>query len=188
MCEMSNAVRPGWAHAPPHRLTEGGCFIVTAGTYRKEHIFDGSNRLRVLRDGLLRYARKHKWHLDAWAVFPNHYHFVGHSPDAENPGAASLTCFIADFHQHSAAWINAQDQQQNRRVWCNYWETRITFEKSYLARLHYVHQNAVKHGLVPVANQYPWCSAAWFEKEASPAMVKTVYSFATDRIKVADDF
>jgi putative transposase len=28
----------------------------------------------------------------------------------------------------------------------NFWETKLTFEKSYLARLNYVHQNAVKHG------------------------------------------
>jgi REP-associated tyrosine transposase len=29
--------------------------------------------------------------------------------------------------------------------------------------LSYVHQNAVKHGLVPVANQYAWCSAAYID-------------------------
>jgi hypothetical protein len=28
----------------------------------------------------------------------------------------------------------------------------LTFEKSWLARLNYVHHNAVKHGLVPLAN------------------------------------
>jgi len=54
--------------------------------------------------------------------------------------------------------------------------------------LNYVHQNAVKHKLVPVANQYPWCSAAWFEREASPAQVNTIYGFKIDRVKVEDDF
>jgi hypothetical protein len=39
-------------------------------------------------------------------------------------------------------------------VWYNFRDTRLTYEKSYLARLNYVYQNAVKHGLVPVANQY----------------------------------
>ena len=57
-----------------------------------------------------------------------------------------------------------------------------------LARLNYVHQNAVKHGLVPAANQYPWCSAPWSETNARPGSVKSVYSFKTDRIKVPDDF
>ena len=75
-----------------------------------------------------------------------------------------------------------------RRVWFNYRETRITYEKSYLARLNYVHQNAVKYGLVSVANQYPWCSARWFERIASPAMVKSIYRFKSDRLQVGDDF
>jgi hypothetical protein len=41
---------------------------------------------------------------------------------------------------------------------------------------------------VPVANQYRWCSAAWFESAASRAQVKTIYSFKIDRIRVLDDF
>jgi putative transposase len=51
-----------------------------------------------------------------------------------------------------------------------------------------VHQNPVKHGLVKVANHYRWCSAAWFERTAAPAMVKTIYSFKTDQLKIFDDF
>jgi putative transposase len=51
-----------------------------------------------------------------------------------------------------------------------------------------VHRNAVKHGLAAVANQYPWCSAAWFERTAAPAQVKTIYGFKIDQVKVEDDF
>ena len=70
----------------------------------------------------------------------------------------------------------------------NFWETRLTYEKSYLARLNYVHQNPVKHKLVLIANQYPWCSAGWFERTARPAQVKTIYGFKTDKQKVLDDY
>ncbi|MBX3745646.1 MAG: transposase [Verrucomicrobiae bacterium] len=179
---------PNWPHAPSHRLAEGGTFIVTAGTYRKTRFFAGEERLKGLHDGLLRYAARHDWRLEAWAVFPNHYHFVGHSPVGAEDGAASLTVFLADLHQNSAAWVNRLDDSRGRKVWHNFWETRLTFEKSYFARLNYVHQNAVKHGLVAVANQYRWCSAAWFEREAEPAMVRTIYAFKTDHVKVLDDF
>ena len=54
--------------------------------------------------------------------------------------------------------------------------------------MNYVHQNPVKHGLVPVANLYPWCSAAWFEREASTAIVKSIYRFKVDRLQVFDEF
>jgi putative transposase len=46
----------------------------------------------------------------------------------------------------------------------------------------------VKHGLVPVANQYPWCSARWFERTSSPAMAKSIYRSKTDRVQVLDNF
>jgi putative transposase len=75
-----------------------------------------------------------------------------------------------------------------RQVWHNFWDTKLTYEKSYRARLNYVHQNPVKHGLVSVASHYPWCSAAWFERTATPAQVKTIYAFKTNRLKVCDDF
>lgn len=64
----------------------------------------------------------------------------------------------------------------------------LTYEKSYLARLNYVHQNPVKHGLVPVANRYPWCSAGWFERTAQPAQVNTIYGFKFDTLKIFDDY
>ncbi|MGE3311734.1 MAG: transposase [Limisphaerales bacterium] len=179
---------PNWPHAPTHRLAEGGTFIVTAGTYRKAHLFAGHERLAELHDGLLRYAAKHGWRLEAWAVFPNHYHFVGHSPELAEDGAGSLRVFLANFHQNSASWVNGLDGATGRKVWHNFWETRLTYEKSFFARLSYVHQNAVKHRLVPVANQYRWCSAAWFEREAEPAMVRSIYGFKTDRVNVLDDF
>ena len=51
-----------------------------------------------------------------------------------------------------------------------------------------MHQNAVKHGLVLVANQYPWCSAAWFERMASQSTVKSIYRFKTDQLRVLDEF
>ena len=73
-------------------------------------------------------------------------------------------------------------------MWFNFRETRLTYAKSYFARLNYTHRNPVKHGLVPVANQYPWCSAAWFERTASPAQVKTIYRLKTDKLQVPDDF
>jgi putative transposase len=92
------------------------------------------------------------------------------------------------LHVKTAEWVNRLDLAPGRRVWFNFRETRLTYEKSYLARLNYVHQNAVKHRLVPVANQYPWCSAAWFERSASAAMVKSIYRFKTDQLSVPDDF
>jgi putative transposase len=155
---MASLPTPSWPHAPLHQLAESGTFFVTAATYRKEHHFRTPQRLDVLHRGLLTVARDFGWRLEAWAIFSNHYHFVGHSPENARD-AASLSQMLGVLHSKTGGWVNRLDKAAGRNVWHNYRETKLSYEKSYLARLNYVHQNAVKHGLVPVASQYPWCSA-----------------------------
>jgi putative transposase len=176
-----------WPHAPTHQLSGQGTYFVTASTCQKTHHFRGAKRLQVLHRGLLTVAGKFGWQLEAWAVFSNHYHFVAHSP-ADAADASSLSDMLSLLHVKTAEWVNKLDKSPGRRVWFNFRETKLTHQRSYLARLNYVHQNAVKHRLVPVACQYPWCSAAWFERTASAAMLKSIYRFKTDRISVADEF
>jgi len=142
-------------------------------------------RLDALQRGLFEVSSEFGWQLEAWCIFSNHYHFVAHSPVT---GADTLTPMLRKLHSKLAIWINTLDNMPERQIWYNFRETRLTYEKSYLARLHYTHANAVHHRLVHVANQYPWSSAAWFENTATPAQVKTIYSMKTDSVRVADDF
>ena len=173
-----------WPHAPLHCLSEHGTYLVTAGTLHKEHLFHSFRRLDFLEGQLLELAAQYRWQLEAWAVFSNHYHFVGHS----QPESASLNDFLGHLHSETARGVNEWDNASGRQVWHNFWETRLTYERSYLARLNYVHQNAVRHGLVRVANQYRWCSAGWLERTVTLAQVKTIYRFKTDKLNVLDDF
>lgn len=176
-----------WPHAPTHQLSVRGTYFVTASTYLHQHHFRDHARLRVLHRGLLTVAKKFGWKLEAWAAFSNHYHLVAHSPETME-SAESLSMMLGFLHEKTAKWINKLDKVPGRKVWYNFRETRLTYEKSYLARLNYTHQNAVKHKLVFAANQYPWCSAAWFERTATPAQVKTIYSLKIDKLQLADDF
>ncbi len=173
-----------WPHAPIHRLGGKGTFIVTAGTLEKEHFFRDLDSLDFLEAELLRKAKQYDWQLEAWAVFSNHYHFVGHALT----DAGSLREFMRDLHRATAHFVNLRDDQSGRKVWHNYWETELTYPKAYQARLKYVHYNAVKHKLVAMASQYRWCSAAWFERVATQSQVKTIYSFKTDKVNVFDEF
>jgi len=179
--------RTPWPHAPTHRLATGGTYFVTGSTYLKTHHFRGADRLAVLHRGLLTVTLDFGWQLEAWSVFSNHYHFVGHSPP-DMPTAENLGPMLKTLHVKTAGWVNRLDGSPGRQVWFNFRETRLTYPRSYFARLNYTHRNAVKHGLVLVANQYPWCSAAWFERTASSAQVKTIYRFHTDKLQVPDDF
>jgi len=179
--------KTSWPHAPAHQLSDSGTYFVTVGTYQKQHHFRGADRLGELHRSLLTVTTKFDWQLEAWAVFSNHYHIVAHSPAAEQ-GAESLSRMLGLLHEKTAKWVNRLDAAEGRQVWHNFRDTRLTYEKSYLARLNYTHQNAVRHGLVRVANLYPWCSAAWFERTATRAQVKTIYGFKTNTLQVSDDY
>ena len=182
---VRDAVPPkDWPHAPVHRLSEFGVYIVTAGTLHKVRLLNTEAKLDLVEHMLLSLAKQRGWQLEAWAVMANHYHFVARGAGDSMP----MSSFLKELHSRTAIEINRLDGVDGRTVWYNFRDTRLTYQHAYLARLHYVHQNPVKHKLVLLANQYRWCSAAWLERVASPAQIKTIYSCKIDRVNVPDDF
>ena len=157
--------------------------MVTAATYGKQPVFNSRSRLKLLCETLMYLCSASGWRLQAWAVFPNHYHFV-----AESDSPANLSSTIRRLHSLTAHAMNELDRQPGRKVWFQYWDTLLTNQNTYLARLRYVHENAVHHGVVARAANYPWCSATWFELKAKPAFRKTVLGQPCDRISVPDTF
>src|SRR5208283_316858 len=143
-----------WPHSPVHRFTPGKSYMVTGGTYLKDPFFRGADRLEYLCGMLLELAEKYSWQLQAWAVFPNHYHFVALS----SPVGGTLVQFMRHLHGKAAIDANRWDNAAGRRVWFQCWDKELTFERSYLTRLGYVHKNAAHHGLVREPSLYPWCS------------------------------
>jgi putative transposase len=172
-----------WPHSPPHQLSEAGAYMATSGTYQKQPYFHGADRLNFLTKTLLNLALHYGLALQARAVFPNHYHFIAEAKNSQN-----LAKLIKHVHTATAAEVNRRDALVGRKVWFQFWDSRITFQRSLYARLNYVHQNPVHHCLVRQASLYPWCSAAWFEREANRAFFKTVSSFRHDTLKIPDDF
>ena len=158
--------------------------MVTAGTLHKARLIRTAAHLDLVQDHLFATAEEFGWRLEAWAILANHYHFVARSPEE----AETLPKLVRKLHACSARDLNRVDETPGRKGWFQYWDSHLTFEKSYLARLHYVHENPVHHRVAAVATAYRWCSAAWFENNASPAFRAAVGSMPIDRVNVADDF
>ncbi len=173
-----------WHHRPAHVFEPNTMYLVTAGTLHKRHIFHQPARLHLLQNALFQVAEIYGWKLQAWAMFSNHYHFIAQSP----VDAKALGPMIQRLHSQTARQVNRLDGTMGRKVWFQYWDTCLTHEKSYLARLDYVHNNPVKHNLVSVAQQYPFCSATWFRNSAEPSYRRKVESFHHDQVKIKDDF
>jgi putative transposase len=172
-----------WPHAPLHRFGEAGVYFITAGTQYKQPFFRAPEALDALRDSLFEHATTNDCWLQAWTLLSNHYHLVIACDDG-----GKVRRMLQRFHIESAIESNRRDGAKGRKVWFQYWDTQLTYERSWLARLRYTHENAVHHGLVVNAEHYPWCSASWFTRTARPSFVSTVKSIKIDRVKVFDAF
>ena len=175
-----------WPHAPPHRLTEGGVYFVTARIRNRLHLLADDSMTDWFETKLFELADGFGWQLEAWCVLSNHYHFVAHSPPATD-SAQSLSTMLQKLHSLTTRELNRREHKPGRtRLWQNFRETHLTYQRSYLARLNYVHQNAVHHGLVRVGSDWKWCSAQKFKESVSSAWLKTITSFKYDKIATED--
>jgi putative transposase len=172
-----------WHHAPKHQFIPGKIHMVTGATLYKKALFHNRERLRLFQSTMLDKLTQSGWELHAWACFPNHYHFIGKAPlDTE------VSKSIKTLHGNLSFELNRKDGITGRKVTYQYWDSCLSFDCSYYARLHYVLTNPVHHGVVPLASKYPFCSAAWFQKHHSKAECKKIASFPCDQINVVDDF
>ena len=173
-----------YPHNPPHYFVPNAMYIVTGATLYNKRLLSDDKRKSLVCEILLERASYWGWNLEAWAVLENHYHFVGQAPE----NALTLGKFIKQLHSKSAVELNKLDKALGRKVWHNYWDTCITHETSYYARLHYVHLNPVKHGLIDRAEDYPFCSYRWFLEKADEDFQDTVMNQPIDRMDMFDDF
>ena len=158
--------------------------MITSGTYHKVQVFNTAQKLDLLEGHLLDLCLKYGLVPQAWAVFSNHYHLLLVTSEESK----SIQEYVRHLHSLTAREVNSIDSATGRKVWFQYWDSLLPDQKTYFARMNYILQNPVRHGLVRRATNYPWCSATWFESRARPALIKTVHSFPTDKQSVIDSY
>ena len=173
-----------YPHNPPHWFVPNAIYFVTGAILHNEYLISDDMRKEFILQTLFERANLLGWNLAAWAILNNHYHFIAQATgDAE-----TLVKLIRQLHSITAIQLNKWDKVSDRQVWSNYWDTCLTYEKSYLARLHYVHLNPVKHGMTEDAMNYPYCSYRWFVKRGDNDLREQVFSQPIDKINILDDF
>jgi len=161
-----------YRHNPPHLFRPNAIYMVTASTLRRRRLMQPQGRRWFFIETLFERAENLNWRLEAWAVLPSHYHLIARAPVA----ASTLTALVRGVHSITAKSFNREDGTPGRQVWHNYWDTCLQSETAYWAGLQYVHLNAVKHGIVTEAKEYPFCSYRWFKDQAEPGFVARVLS------------
>lgn len=173
-----------YLHNPPHYFVSNAMYMVTGSILHKHNLLSENKRKEFFLNVLFEKAIALGWSLQGWVVLNNHYHFIGESPE----NAQTLSKLIQQVHSITAIQINKWDHTAGRKVWHNYWDTCLTYEKSYYARLHYIHENPVKHRLVENAVDYPFCSYKWFLENGDNELKELILNQPIDKINVEDAF
>jgi putative transposase len=169
---------------PPHYFVPNAMYMVTGAILHNQHLLNEDRKKHFILNTLFDRSNLLGWEMQAWAILNNHYHFIAKAP----VDATTLSKLIRQVHSITAIQLNQWDRTPGRQVWFNYWDTCLTYEKSYLARLHYVHTNPVKHYIAENATDYPYCSYKWFIEQGDENLKQLVFDQPIDRVKIIDDF
>ncbi|MCF7919675.1 MAG: transposase [Candidatus Cloacimonetes bacterium] len=143
-----------YQHNPPHLFKQNCKYFVTGATFMRQPYFNDDVTKEKLLYCLQKGFTDAGWQLEDWVILPNHYHLMADTLDS----TVKITLIIKKIHQFSSIWLNKRDNMHGRKVWFNYWDSCITFESSYFARLNYIWQNPVKHGCCLNAEDYKFSS------------------------------
>jgi len=182
--------------------------MLTAATYRKQKYLKNEQIKTHLMDLIFNKFRKFNWEIDAWVILDNHYHLLLQA----SKNAQSLPNIIREIHKFSALFIrkfmecndgvvakgqnhrfcppknNIYSKNNGNKIWWNYWDTCITYERSYFARLNYIHFNPVKHGYVDSPDKWKFSSYCEFCNELGKDAEKIVKNYPFNRIRIKDEF
>jgi putative transposase len=152
---MSEPVYKTYKHNPPHYFESNRKYFLTAATYMKKPFLSGDETKQLLLGSLKKASDKHGWVLEDWVILDNHYHIMLNSPE----NASTLSNLINSVHQSVAYWLKSRQKElKENRIFYNYWDTCITYEKSYYSRISYIFMNPVKHGYTEDPADYKWSS------------------------------
>lgn len=159
-------------HNPPHRNSDRtDAYLFTAACLNHVPIIGHSlERMEAFQATLLDTARAHVRELIAWAVLPNHYHFLARTPD----GRVTLKA-LGRMHGRTAFAWNGEEDTRGRQVWFNAAETAMKSDRHFWATVNYVHHNPVKHGYVERWQDWPFSSAASYLERIGRAEAEMIW-------------
>ena len=143
MARIARIVVPGLPH-----------HVVQRGNRRQDVFFNDRDRFVYIT--LLRTAcEEHGVRIWAYCLMRNHVHVIAVPEHAD-----SLARCFADAHVRYTRRINRREGWQGH-LWQARFCSRVMDERYLVAAVRYVERNPVTAGLVRLAWQYRWSSAAW---------------------------
>ena len=104
--------------------------------------------------------------------------------------AIDLPDIIRNIHRFTSLKLRKvfTELNQEKKIWYNNWDTCLTYERSYFARINYTWFNPVKHNYVDDPVKWEFGSYYYRIRENEDAVGEIVRNYPFDKIKIKDDF
>jgi REP element-mobilizing transposase RayT len=144
---MKERRRP--VHFPPiERGNRPVIVFLTVCTANRKLLLDNDEAAALLLEA---WAAADHWLVGRYIILPDHMHLFC-APGRHD--ALSLQRWVVFWKGHvSKRWPDPVQQP----IWHpNFWDTQLRLGQSYSQKWDYVRNNAVRHGLVPAAEDWPY--------------------------------
>lgn len=143
-----------------HRVPGGTFFFTVNLADRRSRLL--TDNIAILRDAVRKVRARAPFHIDAWAVLPDHLHAVWTLPENDMNYSARWQAIKTEFSKripHGEFRSASRESKGERGLWQRrFWEHTIRDDKDYATHVDYVHFNPVKHGWVSSAADWPYSS------------------------------
>jgi putative transposase len=134
------------------RFQQARCLhFITFSCYRREPLLAAPRARDLFEVELERVRRWYGFYVSAYVVMPEHVHLLVSEPERKQ-----LSVAIQMLKQIVSRKLRRRGE---RRFWqTRYYDFLVPSEKKRLEKLHYMHQNPVKRGLVQRPDDWKWSS------------------------------
>ncbi len=183
---MDKEIYKVYEHNPPHLFKPNAKYLITGLTYLKKNFLAPENSKAKLLTSINKACERYHWFLEDWVILNNHYHLMLNAPS----DASTLKAMFNEIHKFTAIWLkkNFPELKEEKKIFYNYWDSCITYERPYFARLNYIYFNPVKHGYVKEAETYLWGSYRQRLVKENDYLNEIKKKYPWNKIIVRDDF
>jgi len=139
------------------RARDANTWFFTVVTQGRIPILTQPNVRRILQTMLAEVRRNYPFHIQAWALLPDHIHTIWRLPDGDSRYSLRWGWFKKEV---------TKQVDMGKSIWQpRFWEHQIRDDNDYAAHCDYIHYNPVKHGLVLAPGDWPWSTFHRFVRE-----------------------
>lgn len=152
--------------------TPEGTYFFTVVTYHRQPILCQVEAMRCLLSSIGTVRRRLPFEMEAWVILPDHLHCIWSLPEGDADYSRRWALIKLQFTKAMGSSLSLRERSASRikrhegAIWQRrFWEHQIRDAGDFEAHVHYIHFNAVRHGLVRKPVDWPHSSFQRFVKK-----------------------